>query len=57
MKIKVNYPSEKFDIEKLNNGISEFKAILYIESINKLNVSEETKRNLIKKITVYRDSD
>lgn len=54
MKIKINYPSEKSGVELLNEGIAEFKATLYIESINNLNVSEETKKevlqNLIKEL-------
>lgn len=54
MKIKINYPSEQSGVEKLNEGIAEFKATLYIESINNLNVSEETKKevlqNLIKEL-------
>ena len=52
MKIKVNYPSEQSGIELLNKGIEEFKATLYIESIAKLNVSEETKKE-IEQITIY----
>ena len=55
MKIKVNYPSEQSGVELLNEGIAEFKATLYIESINNLNVSEETKKeillNLIKELS------
>lgn len=50
MKIKVNYPSEQSDIELLNEGIAEFKATLYIESIVKLNVSEETKKEILKNL-------
>lgn len=50
MKIKVNYPSEQSGIELLNKGIEEFKATLYIESIAKLNVSEETKKEILKSI-------
>lgn len=44
MKIKINFPSEQSGIEILNRGVEEFKATLYIESIAKLNVSEETKK-------------
>ena len=47
MKIKINYPSEQSDIERLNEGIAEFKATLFIESIVKLNVSEETKKEIL----------
>lgn len=47
MKIKVNYPSEQSGIYLLNERIAEFKAILYIESINNLNVSEETKKEIL----------
>jgi len=47
MKIIVNYPSEQSDIKKLNEGIAEFKATLFIESINNLNVSEETKKEIL----------
>lgn len=50
MKIKINYPSEQFDVEKLNEGIAEFKATLYIESINNLNVSEEKKKQILKNL-------
>lgn len=45
MKIKINYPSEQSGVELLNKGIEEFKATLYIESIARLNASEETKKN------------
>lgn len=48
MKIKINFPSEQSGIEKLNEGIADFKATLYIESIVKLNVSEETKKQVLK---------
>jgi len=47
MKIKVNYPSEQSDIDLLKERIAEFKAILYIESINNLNVSDETKKEIL----------
>ena len=47
MKIKINYPSEQSDIELLNEGIAEFKATLFIESIVKLHVSEETKKEIL----------
>ena len=50
MKIKINYPSEQSSIEQLNEGIADFKAILYIESINNLNVSEETKKEILKSL-------
>lgn len=50
MKIKVNYPSEQSGIELLNKGIEKFKATLYIESIARLNVSEETKKEILKSI-------
>ena len=50
MKIKINYPSEQSDIELLNKGIAEFKATLYIESIVRLNVSEETKKEILKNL-------
>lgn len=50
MKIKINYPSEQSGVEKLNEGIAEFKATLYIESINNLNVSEETKKQILKSL-------
>ena len=50
MKIKINYPSDQSDIEKLNQRIAEFKATLYIESINNLNVSEETKKQILKNL-------
>ena len=50
MKIKVNYPSEQSDIDLLNERIAEFKATLYIESINNLNVSEETKKEILKSL-------
>ena len=47
MKIIVNYPSEQSDIKLLNEGIAEFKATLFVESIVKLNVSEETKKEIL----------
>ena len=47
MKIKINYPSEQSDIDLLNERIAEFKATLYIESITNLNVSEETKKEIL----------
>lgn len=50
MKIKINYPSEQSGIEKLNQGIAEFKATLYIESINNLNASDETKKQILKNL-------
>ena len=50
MKIKINYPSEQSGVEKLNEGIAEFKATLYIESINNLNVSEEAKKQILKNL-------
>ena len=50
MRIKINYPSEQSGIEKLNEGIAEFKATLYIESINSLNVSEETKKQIFQSL-------
>ena len=50
MKIKINYPSEQSGVEKLNEVIAEFKATLYIESINNLNVSEETKKQILKNL-------
>ena len=50
MKIKINYPTEQSGIEQLNEGIAEFKATLYIESINNLNVSEETKKQILKNL-------
>ncbi len=50
MKIKVNYPSEQSDIELLEESIAEFKATLYIESIAKLNVSEETKKEILQSL-------
>lgn len=52
MKIKINYPSEQSGIEKLNEGIAEIKATLYIETIANLNVSEETKREILKSLIV-----
>ena len=50
MKIKINYPSEQSGVEKLNEGIAEFKATLYIESINNLNVNEETKKEILQSL-------
>lgn len=50
MKIKINFPSEKSDIAILNDSIAEFKAVLFIESINKLNVSEESKKEILKNL-------
>lgn len=50
MKIKINYPTEKSGVEKLNEGIAEVKATLYIETIANLNVSEETKREILKSL-------
>ena len=50
MKIIINYPTEKSGIEKLNEGIAEIKATLYIETIANLNVSEETKREILKSL-------
>lgn len=50
MRIKINFPSEQSDIELLNEGIAEFKATLYIESINNLNVSEETKKEILQSL-------
>ncbi len=52
MKIIINYPTEKSGIEKLNEGIAEIKATLYIETIANLNVSEETKREILKSLIV-----
>lgn len=53
MKIKINYPSEQSGIEQLNEGIADFKAILYIESINSLNVSEETKKQIFQSLIKF----
>lgn len=50
LKIIINYPTEKSGIEKLNEGIAEIKATLYIETIANLNVSEETKREILKSL-------
>ncbi len=50
MKLKVNYPSEQSDIEKLNNNIAEFKAILILESVEKLEVSEDSKKEILKNL-------
>lgn len=47
MKIKINYPTEQSGIELLENSIAEFKATLFLESIAKLNVSEETKKEIL----------
>ena len=52
MKIIINYPTEKSGIEKFNEGIAEIKATLYIETIANLNVSEETKREILKSLIV-----
>lgn len=52
MKIKINFPSEQSGIEILNRGVEEFKATLYIESISKLNVSEETKKAILKSLII-----
>lgn len=52
MKIKINFPSEQSGIEILNRGVEEFKATLYIESIAKLNVSEETKKAILKSLII-----
>lgn len=52
LKIIINYPTEKSGIEKLNEGIAEIKATLYIETIANLNVSEETKREILKSLIV-----
>ena len=50
MKIKINYPSEQSGVEKLNEGIAEFKATLYIESIQNINVSDNTKKQIFKRL-------
>lgn len=50
MEIKVNYPSEQSGIDLLNEKVAEFKATLYIESINNLNVSEETKKEILQNL-------
>ena len=52
MKIKINCPSEQSGIEILNRGVEEFKATLYIESIARLNVSEETKKAILKSLII-----
>lgn len=52
MKIKINFPSEQSGIEILNRGVEEFKATLYIESIARLNVSEETKKAILKSLII-----
>ena len=50
MKIKINYPSDESDIKVLEDNIAEFKAILFIESIEKLNVSEDSKKEILKNL-------
>jgi hypothetical protein len=53
MKIKINYPSNQSGVEKLNERIAEFKATLYIESINNLIVSEKTKKQIFKRLIQF----
>lgn len=48
MNIYINIPKEPSGIDELNEAIAEFKAILYIETINKLNVSNKTKKEILK---------
>lgn len=50
MTIKVNYPSEPDAIELLKENISEFKATLIIESIEHLNVSDDSKKEILKNL-------
>ena len=50
MKIKINFPSDESDIKVLENNIAEFKATLFLESIEKLNVSEDSKKEILKNL-------
>ncbi len=50
MKIKLNFPIEPSGIDKLNGAIEDFKAYLYIETISNLNVSDESKREILKSL-------
>ena len=48
MNVIVNYPTDEKAIKNLNNQIVEFKAILFMESINNLNISLDGKKKVVK---------
>jgi hypothetical protein len=50
MTIKINYPSDESDIKILEDNIAEFKATLFLESIEKLNISEDSKKEILRNL-------
>lgn len=50
MNVIVNYPTDKEEINNLNEKIAEFKATLVFESIKRLNITEEGKRKVTREL-------
>lgn len=50
MKVIVNYPQSKEDIELLEDNVATFKATLILESIKKLNIPDERKKQVLKDV-------
>lgn len=50
MKVIVNYPTDKEAIDNLYDRIAEFKAILMVENIKRLNISDKGKRKIVKEM-------
>lgn len=50
LKVIVNYPQSKEDIELLEDNVATFKATLILESIKKLNIPDERKKQVLKDV-------
>lgn len=50
MKVIVNYPQSKEDIELLEDNVATFKATLILESIKNLNIPDERKKQVLKDV-------
>lgn len=53
MKVIVNYPQSKEDIELLEDNVATFKATLILESIKKFNMPDERKKQVLKDVLNY----
>ena len=50
MEVYVNFPNDKEGMIELNKSIAKFRAILVMESIEKLNLDNYSKKKIIKEL-------